>query len=106
MKKINIIDAVLVIFIIMLMVIIYSSVYPFKAFRQVHDASPREWITIELVLPQDNEWISKYILKGDKERTLEDKFSGEVIEVYSKELHNKQRVIVRLKVLASKEPGQ
>jgi len=62
---------------------------------------------VDMIVPSDMEWMHKYIVKGDKQKELQDKIFAEVVDVYySRESGGRGRLMVKLKILVALEPGQ
>jgi hypothetical protein len=103
--KISIIDVALVSFLILIVIIIYNIIFPFKSFKKLTDIPGEKWMIVEIVVSSDLEWMCKYISKGDQQKGLQDKIFAEVIDIYKNKEFN-ERLVVRLKILTTLEPGQ
>jgi len=93
--KINLIDIVLLFFLILIMLILYNRVFPFKSFDKLHDIPGEKWMSVDLIVPSELEWLHKYISKGDKQKGLQNKIFAEVIDMsWTREFDNKERLML------------
>lgn len=105
--KINLIDIVLLFFLILIMLILYNRVFPFKSFDKLHDIPGEKWMSVDLIVPSELEWLHKYISKGDKQKGLQNKIFAEVIDMsWTREFDNKERLMLKFKILTTLESGQ
>jgi hypothetical protein len=105
--KFNLIDVALVLAIILVALAIYNKIFPPKSFKKMYDVPAKKWFYAEIIVPSDKEWLYKYIKIGDRQIRMENKVSAEIMDIYySQEFDKKERLIVKLKILAALEPGQ